>query len=332
MMGFRRALSCAGFSISLGFLMVCSGARLLAQNNSEPSKTSPAATAPDVPEANPSRPTVTNPATLPPTGYLQFEQGYLGSLTSPETHSQYGYNQTVKIAVHPRVLFQVEAQPFAASTDYTGAPASNAAGAILFGPQVVLFSPAFKKVGGKVPAEAKKTPVPTIAASYLHSFYAGNTGDIDYGSATNTFILLFSGDVGGFHYDTNYIVNEQDGTAAIPCQNTMNPVCVGLASHNIRRAQYGQTLSVNHQIFFNNLQLSVELYHFTQPLVTNTDNQFPTQRANLVDVLFAPSYTLRPNLVLDAGFSTGITNTSTRWQSFAGFTYLLPHRLWRERK
>src|SRR5215469_11367840 len=37
------------------------------------------------PAANPARPTVTNPATLPPVGYLQFEQGYLGSLESPIT-------------------------------------------------------------------------------------------------------------------------------------------------------------------------------------------------------------------------------------------------------
>jgi hypothetical protein len=36
--------------------------------------------------------------------------------------------------------------------------------------------------------------------------------------------------------------------------------------------------------------------------------------------------------VLDGGFSHGFTSTSTRWQSFAGFTYLLPHRLWPERK
>jgi hypothetical protein len=54
-------------------------------------------------------------------------------------------------------------------------------------------------------------------------------------------------------------------------------------------------------------------------------------RANLVDGLFALSYSLRPNLVLDGGFSHGFTSTSTLWQSFAGFTYLLPKRLWHGR-
>jgi hypothetical protein len=36
----------------------------------------------DVPEANPARPTVSTPATLPPVGYLQFETGSLGATTS----------------------------------------------------------------------------------------------------------------------------------------------------------------------------------------------------------------------------------------------------------
>jgi hypothetical protein len=39
---------------------------------------------PDEPEANPARPTVSNPATLTPVGYLQFETGTLGATNSPE--------------------------------------------------------------------------------------------------------------------------------------------------------------------------------------------------------------------------------------------------------
>ena len=69
-----------------------------------------------LPAANPGRPTITNPATLTPVGYLQFEQGYLGSLDSPQTSSQYGLNQTVKITVHPRLMLQLQSQPFAASS------------------------------------------------------------------------------------------------------------------------------------------------------------------------------------------------------------------------
>jgi hypothetical protein len=37
---------------------------------------------------------------------------------------------------------------------------------------------------------------------------------------------------------------------------------------------------------------------------------------------------VRKNLVVDGGFDHGLTRTSTRWEAFVGFTYLLPHRLW----
>ncbi len=72
----------------------------------------------------------------------------------------------------------------------------------------------------------------------------------------------------------------------------------------------------------------MEIYHFTQPFVHSTAGGTFVGRANAVDGLMALSYTVRPNLVIDGGFSHGFTSTSTRWQSFAGFTYLLPHRLW----
>jgi hypothetical protein len=39
---------------------------------------------PDEPEADPGRPTVSNPATLAPVGYLQFETGTLGATGSLE--------------------------------------------------------------------------------------------------------------------------------------------------------------------------------------------------------------------------------------------------------
>jgi hypothetical protein len=40
--------------------------------------------------------------------------------------------------------------------------------------------------------------------------------------------------------------------------------------------------------------------------------------------LWAISYTARRNLV-----SKGLIGTSSHWEAFAGFTYLLPHRLWK---
>src|SRR6201995_5552765 len=67
------------------------------------------------PTANPARPTITNPATLPPVGYLQLEQGYLGSFYSPATDSQHGVNLVAKMAVHPRLMFEVQMQPWARS-------------------------------------------------------------------------------------------------------------------------------------------------------------------------------------------------------------------------
>ena len=54
----------------------------------------------DEPAANPARPTVSNPATLIPVGYLQFETGTLGASTSPEFSTRYEFNEVVKLAVH----------------------------------------------------------------------------------------------------------------------------------------------------------------------------------------------------------------------------------------
>jgi hypothetical protein len=44
--------------------------------------------------------------------------------------------------------------------------------------------------------------------------------------------------------------------------------------------------------------------------------------------LWALGYNVRKTLVFDAGFNRGLTSTSTRWEAFIGFTYLLPHGLW----
>jgi hypothetical protein len=93
---------------------------------------------------------------------------------------------------------------------------------------------------------------------------------------------------------------------------------------------------VNHNIFAKALNaklgLSGELWHFTQPLVDTTRAGSPSPRSNAVGTLWALSYLFRPNLVLDCGVERGLTSTSTAWQGFAGFTYLLPHRLWGQSK
>jgi hypothetical protein len=104
-------------------------------------------------------------------------------------------------------------------------------------------------------------------------------------------------DFWGFHFDANAIFNEQiEGSA--------------------RRAQYAQTLSISHP--FKKFTIAGELWHFSQPFLNS----------NAVGNLWSVSYPLRPNLVVDAGFNHGFTATSTEWTAFAGFAYLLPHRLW----
>jgi hypothetical protein len=98
--------------------------------------------------------------------------------------------------------------------------------------------------------------------------------------------------------DTNYIFNEQIDNA-------------------VHRAQFGQTLSVSHPLQ-GNLGFTGELWHFTQPFL----------RGNCAGLLLAPTYTVNPKLVLDIGFNRGLTSTSTRWEFFTGFTYLLPKKFW----
>ncbi len=90
------------------------------------------------PTANPARPTVTNPATLPPVGYLQLEQGYVGSLGSPETPSQYGATFVAKETVYPRLMAEVQVQPWARSRQSDGA--ATASGDVLVGGQAVIYN------------------------------------------------------------------------------------------------------------------------------------------------------------------------------------------------
>ena len=138
---------------------------------------------------------------------------------------------------------------------------------------------------------------PTIALSYFRRVYGGDTPDLDIGSARNSMLLLVSADVKGFHYDNNYFFNEVVDSA-------------------IHRAQFGQTLSVSHPLG-GNFGMSGEIWHFTQPFL----------RSDAVGNLWALNYNARKNLVVDGGFNRGLTNTSTRWEAFAGFTYLLPHEV-----
>lgn len=237
----------------------------------------------DEPDANPGRPTVSTPATLTPVGYLQFETGVLGAASSPEFATRYGFDEVIKLSVAPRLELFASTEP--AVHFSAGGNTANGMGEVFLGAQAVI-----------APGEGAK---PTLSASYSYRSYDGGAPELDFGSPRNSFLLLVSGDVKGFHYDTNAIFNE-------------------VVQRQKRRLQLGQTLSISHPIA-RKFGISGEIWRFTQPFLNSY----------AVGNLWAASYTPQKNLVIDAGFEKGLTSTSTRWEVFAGFTYVLPRRLWR---
>ncbi|MDP9169529.1 MAG: hypothetical protein M3N54_02825 [Acidobacteriota bacterium] len=138
---------------------------------------------------------------------------------------------------------------------------------------------------------------PTISVSYVRRLYESPAPELDLGTFRQSGTLLVSDDIAGFHFDANFVVTEE-------------------TQSGVRRAQHAQTLSISHRL--RKFTVSGELWHFTQPYL----------RANAVGSLWAISYPLRRNLVVDAGFDRGLTRTSTHWEEFIGFTWLMPHRLW----
>lgn len=234
------------------------------------------------PEANPGRPTVSTPATLTPVGYLQFETGFTGANTSPEFATRFSFNEVMKLSVTKRAELLVSAEPVAhfTSENFT----ANRVADIFVGAQGVLYQ-----------GEGAK---PTLALSYFHRVYDGGAPEFDFGSPTNSLLVLASADVKGFHYDANAFFTE-------------------LVQEPVRRAQFGQSLTISHP-FLKKFTLSGEIWHFTQPFL----------RKNATGNLWAASYTARKKLVFDVGFNHGLTGTSTQWEGFLGFTYLLPHRIW----
>ena len=234
---------------------------------------------PDDAVANPGRPTVSTPATLTPVGYLQFETGYLYANQSPQFSSQSSFNEVLKFSPLRRMELLVSAEPFAYS-HAEGQP-SSAAGGVSLQVQGVVY--------------AGEGSHPTIALSYFRQVYGGNAPDLDIGSATNSAIVLISGDVKGFHYDINYMFNEQ-------------------VENGVRRAQFGQTLSVSHPLG-KNFGLSGEIWHFT----AFSARQFSGQSGAL-------NYTCVRTSSSIAG-SIAHNEHIHPWEGFLGFTYLLPHRV-----
>jgi hypothetical protein len=237
------------------------------------------------PDANPGRPTVSTPATLTPVGYLQFENGTLFANHSTEFSNRLGFSQVTKLTALPRLQLFLQTEPLVTSQIQSKTAVHE--GEVFAGMQGVLFS------GG----ESK----PTASISYIRRLHASVAPELDIGTFRQSGSVLMTSDLHGFRLDTNAIVAEQ-------------------IQGEIRRAQFGQTLSVSHPI--GQFTISAEVWHFSQPF----------ERSNAVGNLWALSYALRKNLVVDGGFDHGLTRTSTRWEIFLGFTYLLPHRLWIDHK
>jgi hypothetical protein len=234
-----------------------------------------------VPEANPGRPTVSTPATLTPVGYIQFENGTLFAENSAEFSKRTGIGQVTKLSVLPRLELFLQSEPLAISQSKDQTAVHE--GEVFAGVQSVLL------FGGQ--------SRPTVSISYVRRVHTSVAPELDVGTFRQSTSILLSEDLHGFHFDTNGILAEQ-------------------VQGDVRRAQFGQTLSISHSL--GKFTISGEVWHFSQPF----------EKGNTVGNLWAVSRSLRKNLVVDAGFNRGLTKTSTRWETFAGFTYLRPHRLW----
>ena len=161
-----------------------------------------------------------------------------------------------------------------------------------------------------------RSRIPPLALAFNRRVRSGTSPDLDTGSFSQGLTLLGSGAIRGMHYDTNFVVDEQLDSSQ------PGPV--------IRRAPFGQTLSRTRQLAKNSR--SVANSGTSQPLVPVTRDGSSKSRSNAVGLLFAGGYAIHPALVLDARIDQGHTSTSTNCQGFAGITYLLPCRLWPDRK
>jgi hypothetical protein len=182
---------------------------------------------------------------------------------------------------------------------------------------LALFEPFTRSTGAEVsgnrPGEvfagvqavilAGKDARPTISGQYLRRLYASPAPELDLGTFVQSAAILLSDDLDGFHFDVNGLMTEQQDDKT-----------------KVRRAQFAETLSISHPM--GKYTISGEVWHFAQPLT----------HSYAVGNLWSASYPVRRNLVIDAGFDHGFTSSSTHWEGFGGFTYILPQRLWRQRR
>jgi hypothetical protein len=166
-----------------------------------------------VPEANPGRPTVSTPATLTPVGYLQFENGVLFSEGSTEFSKRTGIGQVTKLSELRRVNLCVQSEPLAISESKDQTAVHE--GEVFAGAQSVLL------FGGQ--------SRPTVSINYVRRVHTSVAPELDVDTFRQSTSILLSEDLHGFHLDTNGILGEQ-------------------AEGVVRRAQFGQTLSITHSL------------------------------------------------------------------------------------
>jgi hypothetical protein len=132
------------------------------------------------------------------------------------------------------------------------------------------FNPGDVLAGVQTVMLAGRGKRPTLSLSYFKHVYAGSAPDVDFGTPEHSLLLLINGDLVGFHFDLNGMFNEQ-------------------VDNHVGRAQFGQTISISHPL--KKFTIASELWHFTQPFL----------KGNAVGNLWAVSYPVRRNLVIDAG-------------------------------
>jgi hypothetical protein len=219
----------------------------------------------DLPDANPGRPTVSTPAALTPVGYLQLENGTLFADHSTEFSNRLGVSQVTKLSVLPRLELCFQSEPLAVSR--SEGQHSVHEGEVFAGAQGVLFSGA--------------GPQPTVSVSYIQRIHVSVAPELDTGTFRRSGLFLVSDDVHRFHLDVNGIIAEQ-------------------AQDGVRRAQFGQTLSISHPLESSQFpgRCGISLSH--------------SSTATPLGISWAVSYPVRKNLVVDGGFDHGLTKTSTQ--------------------
>jgi hypothetical protein len=140
--------------------------------------------------ANPARPTVSTPATLTPLGYLQFETGGLGAVTSPEFGTRIGMNQVTKLTVLPRLQLFIQTEPYVHSSNRKGEDKEIHPGEVFVGAQAML-----------VPADGAR---PALAVSYVRRLYESPAPELDLGTFRQSGTILLSDDLAGFRFDANF--------------------------------------------------------------------------------------------------------------------------------